>query len=441
MSWCEARGVHQASGYLRHGLRPVSGADLGAFDRRRLRDYCSRVLGADLPHDDDRNGWERLLTNLELMTESGGVHVATVDGLLLFGRTPTRYLSQAGVRAVCYAGTEPEYATRADEVLHGPMVPLRFGKDGPIENGLVEQVWDFVRRNTMPTARLEGARRIDGWEFPEAVLREVLVNALVHRDYSIAGTDVAVAIYADRMEVESPGGLPNTVTVERMKAGVRYARNQTLVNVMRDYGYLDARGMGVRMKMIPGMRAHNGTEPDLVAEEHRFTVRLWKTATQGGSADREERRWATSPVSLYGDGRAGSRVGERWFPHRALCGAGPCGPCHLAPESAELDSVGLQEGRGRRQGTEARCARNGLRRTRPDCCWPTVPTVLDGGTVDEERTQGSRGSTCRLSASLVANRGCIPSPGGSAGKRARLDQGTHVHVARSATCAGGRRQP
>ena len=271
--------MYQASGYLRHGLRPVSGADIGTFDRRRLRDYCSRVLGTDLPYDDDRNGWEQMLTNLELMTESGGVHVATVDGLLLFGRTPTRYLSQAGVRAVCYAGTEPEYATRADEVLHGPMVPLGFGKDGPIENGLVEQVWDFVRRNTMPTARLEGARRIDGWEFPEVVLREVLVNALVHRDYSIAGTDVAVAIYADRMEVESPGGLPTTVTVERMKAGVRYARNQTLVNVMRDYGYLDARGMGVRMKMIPGMRAHNGTEPDLVAEEHRFTVRLWKTAT------------------------------------------------------------------------------------------------------------------------------------------------------------------
>lgn len=49
-----------------------------------------------------------------------------------------------------------------------------------------------------------------------------------------------------------------------------------LVNVMRDYGYVDARGMGVRNKVIPAMRAHNGTEPDLVAEEHRFTVRLWK---------------------------------------------------------------------------------------------------------------------------------------------------------------------
>ena len=61
-----------------------------------------------------------------------------------------------------------------------------------------------------------------------------------------------------------------------MKAGARYARNQTLVNVMRDYGYVEARGMGVRNRIVPGMRAHNGTEPDLIAEEHRFTVRLWK---------------------------------------------------------------------------------------------------------------------------------------------------------------------
>ena len=61
-----------------------------------------------------------------------------------------------------------------------------------------------------------------------------------------------------------------------MKAGARYARNQTPVNIMRDYGYADARGMGVRNKIVPGMRAHNGTEPDLIAEEHRFTVRLWK---------------------------------------------------------------------------------------------------------------------------------------------------------------------
>ncbi len=50
---------------------------------------------------------------------------------------------------------------------------------------------------------------------------------------------------------------------------------------LQDYGYVDARGMGVRNKMIPGMRAHNGTGPDLIEEEHRFIVRLWKQAGAG----------------------------------------------------------------------------------------------------------------------------------------------------------------
>ena len=272
----ELERMYQASGRLRYGLKPAPGAGLDALDLRRLRDYLTRVLGGEAPAADDWAGWEMLLRNLELMTESAGARVATIDGLLLFGKAPERYLPQSGVRAICYPGVEPDYAARADEDLRGPLAPLGTADGSLVESGLVDRAWDFVRRNTAPTARLEGARRIDGWEYPKSVVREALVNALVHRDYSIAGTDVMLAIYADRLEIQSPGRLPNTVTVEGMKAGVRYARNQTLVNVMRDYGYVEARGMGVRNRIVPGMRAHNGTEPGLIAEEHRFTVRLWK---------------------------------------------------------------------------------------------------------------------------------------------------------------------
>ena len=89
-----------------------------------------------------------------------------------------------------------------------------------------------------------------------------------------------LSIFSDRLEIQSPGRLPNTVTVNGMKSGMRYARNQTLVYVMRDYGYVDARGMGIRNKVIPSMRAHNGTEPDLIEEETRFTVRLWKESAR-----------------------------------------------------------------------------------------------------------------------------------------------------------------
>lgn len=268
--------MYQASGRLRYGAKPVPGADLDALDRRRLRDYLTRVVGGDAPEDRDISGWETLLRNLEFMTVSAGRYVATVNGLLLFGKLPDRYVPQSGIRAISYPGIKEDYATRADEDLRGPMVSLCAEDGSLVEAGLVDQAWDFVRRNTTPTAHLEDARRVDRWEYPEEVVREVLVNALVHRDYSIAGTDIMLAIFADRMEVVSPGRLPNTVTVDGMRSGARYARNQTLVNIMRDYRYVDARGMGVRNKVIPGMRAHNGTDVDLIEEDYRFIVRLWK---------------------------------------------------------------------------------------------------------------------------------------------------------------------
>ena len=233
----------------------------------------------DSTESDASEQWERLLRNLELATESAGRIAATIDGMLIFGLNPARFLPQSGIRAICYLGLEPDYATRADEDIKGPLVPRGSLDDPILEPGIVDRAWDFIRRNTNPSAYLEGPQRVDRWEYPEEVVREAVVNALVHRDYSITGTDVSLLIFSNRLEIQSPGRLPNTVTVDGMLSGMRYARNQTLVNVMRDYGYVDARGMGVRNKIIPGMRWHNGTVPDFIEEENRFTVRLWKEAT------------------------------------------------------------------------------------------------------------------------------------------------------------------
>lgn len=275
----ELERMFQASGRLQYGLKPVSGSALKDLDIRRLRDYFVHVIKGAAPGDEGFEEWERLLCNLDLMTTSAKQTIPTIDGMLLFGKAPKRFVPQSGIRALCYLGAEPDYATRADQDLKGPMVPLCTADGSLVESGLVEQALDFVKRNTEPTAHLEGARRIDRPAYPDAVLREAVVNALVHRDYSIAGVDIALVIYENRLEIQSPGKLPNTVTVEGMKAGMRYARNQTLVNVMRDYRYVDFRGMGVRDKIIPGMRAHNRTEPELIEQESRFTVRLWKEPT------------------------------------------------------------------------------------------------------------------------------------------------------------------
>ena len=143
-----------------------------------------------------------------------------------------------------------------------------------VENGLVEQALDFVRRNTPVTAALENGRRIEKPTYPPDVLRESVVNALIHRDYLLSSTDIELAVYNDRLEIISPGRLPNGITPDRMRTGCRSARNQLIKDVMRDYRYLEHLGMGVPFKIIRGMLAHNGKEPELIAEDERFTLRL-----------------------------------------------------------------------------------------------------------------------------------------------------------------------
>ncbi len=151
-----------------------------------------------------------------------------------------------------------------------------------LEKGVIDRALDFVKRNMGSVAWLEGGRRRRIRAFPVDAVREAVVNAAAHRDYAREGTDIEVSLYGDRLEVISPGRLPNGVTVEKMREGVvRVARNELLKEILRDYGYIEHYGMGVRNRIIESMRRHNGTEPGLVEGDDRFIVRLWK-GPQGG---------------------------------------------------------------------------------------------------------------------------------------------------------------
>ena len=105
-------------------------------------------------------------------------------------------------------------------------------------------------------------------------MREGIVNAMVHRDYLLSSTDIELSIYEDRLEIVSPGRLPNGITPARMISGCRAARNQLLKDVMRDYNYLEHMGMGVPRKIVAGMKAFNDTEPQLIVGEEVFTLIL-----------------------------------------------------------------------------------------------------------------------------------------------------------------------
>ena len=268
----ELSRLFQQRGTFRAELRPVSGSTINDLDRRRLKDYFKRVRQQDVPTDGDEAGWRTLLVNTEIMVEDS----ATLSGMLLFGSAPNRFLPQAGIDAVAFPGLEKDYAARERRALRGPMTPLMDRHGAVLEAGLVDQALEFVRRNTPMTASLEGGtRRIERPAYPDEAVREAVVNALVHRNYLLSNTDVELAAYRDRLEIISPGRLPNGITPEHMRAGTRAARNQLLKDVMRDYGYLEHMGMGVPRKIVRGMREHNETDPDLAEEGERFVVRLF----------------------------------------------------------------------------------------------------------------------------------------------------------------------
>ena len=270
----ELSRLFQQRGTFRADLRPVSGASLNHLDRRRLKDYFGQIREQDLARDDDEAGWQTWLTNTEIMVEEG----VTLSGLLLFGISPNRFLPQAGISAVAFAGTGREYGAIERAMLRGAMTPL-LDKDGSIvEAGLPEQALNFVQRNTRKQVTLEdGLRRVEKPAYPEEVIREAIVNALIHRDYLLSDTDIELLIFQDRLEVISPGRLPNGITVERMRAGTRASRNQLLKDVMRDYGYVEHLGMGVPRKIIRGMKEYNGSDSELIEDGERFIVRLFST--------------------------------------------------------------------------------------------------------------------------------------------------------------------
>jgi len=274
----ELERLFQQRGAFRLEVRPVTGSSIDDLDMRRLQDYFHRVRRQDVPPSENLQEWKQLLVNTEIMTGTEGLFVCTVAGLLLFGKNPNRFIPQAGIDAVAYPGLDKEYASKERTAIRGPMVGLFMEKDNQlIEPGIIEQAVHFVKRNIGVSAVLShGTSRIEKADYPEEVIREVLVNATVHRDYLLSSTDIELSIYADRLEVISPGRLPNGITPERMRAGCRAARNQLLKDVMRDYGYLEHMGMGIPRKIIKGMQEHNGTEPDLIGEGERFTLRLWR---------------------------------------------------------------------------------------------------------------------------------------------------------------------
>ena len=259
-------------------LKPIINASIGDLDLRRIYDYFStnRVIrGRKIPAIDNAKEWKSVLYDTELLADANGDRMPTIAAVLLFGKDSRRLVKNSGISVCVFAGEDKSAPVRERAVLNAPLIPLYAADGTMLFPGLVELVLNFVKRNIAMREERGGGQRVARWDYPLNAIREALVNALIHRDYTIK-TDVELSIYSNRLEIISPGRLPNTITIERMKAGCRSARNELLRDVMRDCGYVEDMGRGISHTIMPEMEKHNGTEPEFKEEETRFTLILRK---------------------------------------------------------------------------------------------------------------------------------------------------------------------
>lgn len=260
----EERRLFQESGQVLYERTPLEEADYEDLDEGKLRRYFEQ-RAPDAAVNAGRTLRELgEQADLPFLVRRGDRLVPTVAALLLFGHRPTYYLPQAIVSAARFPSLEID-VTAID----------RGSFRGTVDE-LIEQGVAFVARN-MRTASIlsedEFPRRTDVPEYPLKAIREAITNAVMHRDYSLAGQMVTLAMFDDRLEVLSPGGLVRGMTLEDLGTGKHLARNPTLAEAMRQLGWAERFGTGIRL-IRREMKALGSAEPLFTAGADSFTVTL-----------------------------------------------------------------------------------------------------------------------------------------------------------------------
>jgi len=241
--------------------RAMPGATLADLDEAIIDEYQrNRIL---------RGPRGEVVTRDELLREAGAVdaegHV-TAAGLLLFGRNPEFFLPQVGVVLVRFKGNE--LAVGAGD---GERYARRVEVTGPAAR-LVERTWQVLSEELRLEAVTNGLAREERYALPVQAVREVVVNAICHRDYALTGQRIEIRLFDDRLEVHSPGGLPGHITLENI-IDEHYSRNPRLVRGLYYWGYIEELGLGMDI-VFEAMRHEHHPDPELRPTPRSFTVVL-----------------------------------------------------------------------------------------------------------------------------------------------------------------------
>lgn len=251
--------------------RPVYSAEPQHLNMEYFQRYYEMRYGSLM--DDSAISTEQLLQNIKILVkdETGGLH-PTVMGMLLFGFRPEQWITGAYSDIAVYERPLPDADFQVDaKSVSGTLIRQ------------IETIMEYLRVSPYLPIRATKNEygRLDQPAYSLRALQEALVNALVHRDYTIQGSQTRIFIFPDRIEISNPGKLHNTLTPENLFAGCQpVRRNQMLAGFLREYqspltqrSYMEGRGEGFLM-MVRECKKISGILPqvDVIGDSVKVTI-------------------------------------------------------------------------------------------------------------------------------------------------------------------------
>jgi ATP-dependent DNA helicase RecG len=282
----EIRDFFRTEGAIRFDLSPCPRFRYPQdFDRDRYNAWL-RLSGIT-----GRPRTEDVLVNIEAAERSGGELLFRNAGVLFFAKNVRHFFNQAYITCLLGKGTDK--------------VDVLDRKD--FDGGIVADIEDtmrFVERNTRTAWRIEALKREDIPEYPMRALREAVINAVMHRDWFMDGSNVFVELYSDRIEIVSPGGLPKGMTLADLgKKSVR--RNALIADLLHRIGFIEKAGTGIKRILD---EARDGGYPEPVWEANGFTTVIFRPNPEVRAAASAQRAPSRDQVAGEVAGEVASEV-------------------------------------------------------------------------------------------------------------------------------------
>ncbi len=204
----------------------VSEAKLKDLDSEKVKAFIQR---RSPKVDEKEKDWKDHLHNLGASKQNGETEIKNV-GVLFFASDPARFIPQNEIRLVRFKGTDPV------DILDSTFL------NGTIPE-MLKEAESFIKKNTKTPLKIEKLEREEGAEYPPAVIREALVNAVCHRDY-FSRDAIQINVFDDRIEFTNPGNLPNGLTLDEL-GRLSVLRNPLIYKLLRDIGLIEGLATGI----------------------------------------------------------------------------------------------------------------------------------------------------------------------------------------------------